>query len=275
MSNRILRIDVDDHSLIPAEAELRVTVVPDYIDSGTEVRGRLMGPRCRFASTVEVAYHLRRLTEQATTNALQCRVIIPEANLWNPVSPHLYAGPIELWQDGVRCDVVQVRHGLRHVSLGPRGLRLNGLPLTLHGREVQSLTESEALALRQCGHNLLLAPVSEERLGVWDLADQLGFFVLGNVNQNSDFALTAELVRHASCLGWQMTGREMPAGLARAPLLGAVAGTAPPTAANFLAVPAGETPPEESELPVLLLGRRTQEGREGPPVVLGTVDQSV
>ncbi len=103
MSNRILRIDLEDRSLVPAEAEVRVSVVPEHIDAGTEVRGRLMGPQCRFASTVEVAYHLRRLPAQSGTNALHFRVIIPEANQWNPVSPHLYAGPIELWQDGVRA----------------------------------------------------------------------------------------------------------------------------------------------------------------------------
>jgi hypothetical protein len=213
MSNRILHIDLEERSLVPAEAEVRVKVVPERIDAGTEVRGRLMGPRCRFASTVEVAYHLRPLPVTAETNTLVFRVIIPEASLWEPVSPHLYIGPIELWQDGVRCDVVTVRHGLRHVSLGPQGLRLNGRPLRLRGREVAALGEDEALALRQEGYNLLVAPVSEASRPIWDLADQLGFFVLGKVDEQSSATLTAELARHPSCLGWLRTGEEIPAEL--------------------------------------------------------------
>jgi hypothetical protein len=270
MSNRILHIELEDHSLVPAQAEVHVTVVPEHIDARTEVRGRLMGPRCRFATTIEVAYHVRPL---ASANALVGKVIIPEASLWEPESPHLYAGPIELWQDGVRCDIVQVRHGLRHVAVGPNGLRLNGRLLRLSGLKVSSLNEAEALALRQGGRNLLLAPVSEESGPIWDVADQMGFFVLGKIDERSNSALTATLARHPSCLGWLLLGEKVPAELASAPLLGVRAGTTPPAEANFVAVPAGEAPPAEKNLPVLLLGRRIEEPPEGAAVVLGTVEQ--
>ncbi len=140
---------------------------------------------------------------------------------------------------------------------------------------MQSLEESEALALRQDGFNLLLAPVGEESRRVWDIADQMGFFVLGKLSEDGSSTLTTELAGHASCLGWLVTGDTIPAGLARAPLLGVVVGAASPTGADFLAVPAGERSPEEGELPVLLLGGRTQEGRDRGQVVLGAVEQSV
>lgn len=202
MSNHILSITLRDHSLIPAEAEVRITVVPAFLDAATEVRGRLMGPRCRFASTVEVAYHLRPLVAQPDHSAITLRAIIPEASLWEPQSPHLYSGPIELWQGGQRCEVKQVRHGLRHVALGSRGLRLNGRPYQLRGKEVTTLDEGTALALRESGYNLVVTPVEEATTAIWEVADRIGFFVLGRITQESE--LTRQLAGHPSCLGWLM-----------------------------------------------------------------------
>src|SRR4051812_29148320 len=123
MNNRLLRVEVRSHSLIPAEAEVRITAAPERLTAATELRGRLMGPRCPFAATVEVAYHLRPMASDVP-GTLAARVVIPEASLWEPESPFLYAGPVELWQDGVRCDRAEVLHGLRSVQLGARGLRV-------------------------------------------------------------------------------------------------------------------------------------------------------
>ena len=126
--------------------------------------------------------------------------MIPEASFWEPQSPHLYAGPVELWQDGQRCEVVSVRHGLRHLALGPRGLRLNGHLLRLRGRRVTHLDDSSALALREAGYNLVVAPVTEELRAVWEVADRIGLFVLGRAEGES--SLTEQLSGHPSCLGW-------------------------------------------------------------------------
>ena len=134
MSNRILHVELRDRSVIPAEAEVHVAVVPERLDTRTEARGRLMGPQCRYASTVEVAYHLRPLLVPTGRPAIGLRAVIPEANLWSPETPYLYYGPVELYQDGARCDVVTVRHGLRACSVGPRGLRVNGRLTPLLGR---------------------------------------------------------------------------------------------------------------------------------------------
>jgi hypothetical protein len=277
MSNRILHVEVKDRSVVPAEAELRVTVVPERIDERTEVRGRLMGPRCRFASTVEVAYHMRRLPVTEAGSGFVFKVIIPEASSWEPESPHLYVGPIELWQDGVRADVVTLRYGLRRVSLGPRGLRVNGRPLTLRGRELTSLDEAEALSLREFGYNSLLVPVSEGSRHVWDVADQIGFFVLGKVGQGSDAALTGELARYSSCLGWLSVGDESTVGLVNAPLMGIASGTfrqdRASFAADFVAIPPGEALTDDRGLPVLLLGGGAEHEQEGGRVVLGVVER--
>jgi hypothetical protein len=217
MSNRIRHVEVRDRSLSPAQAEVHVLVTPEDRTPTTEVRGRLMGPNCPYGSTVEVAYPLRPLPGAAAGDALACRVIIPEPSLWEPESPFLYRGPVELWQDGARQDRVTVSHGLRQIQLGPRGLRVNGRPLTLRGREADRLTDDEALALHRAGYNLLVAPAAEAAAPLWDTADRIGFLVLGRVADADEGALRrlAELDRHPSCLGWLAPGDlrgKLPAG---------------------------------------------------------------
>jgi hypothetical protein len=211
MPNRIRHVEVRDQSLSPAQAEVHVLVTPEARTPATEARGRLMGPNCPYSSTVEVAYPLRPLPAEG--EALACHVVIPEPSLWEPESPFLYRGPVELWQDGARCDRVTLSHGLRSLSLGPRGLRVNGRPLALRGRASDRLSDDEALALRRAGCNLLVAPAAAAPL--WDTADRLGFLVLGRVSDAGEETLRrlAELERHPSCLGWLVPSGELRARL--------------------------------------------------------------
>jgi Glycosyl hydrolases family 2 len=190
MTNRIVKVLLEDRSLDPVSAEVWITVHPETLTPATELRGRLMGPSCPYASTVEIAYPLSPLkrSEQQLPGALRCRVVIPEPSLWDVQSPFLYSGPIELWQDGQRIDSVSVRHGLRKMRVGPQGLLLNGKPLTLRGRVVGGPTETEALALRGEGCNLLVP--RDEAEETWDVADRFGFLVLGDRPRPE----------HASCL---------------------------------------------------------------------------
>lgn len=209
MSNRIVRVEIRDRSVIPAEAEVLLTVAPERLDGGTDLRGRLMGPRCQFATTIEVAYHFRPLLVPTGRPLITLRAIIPEASLWEPETPHLYTGPLELWQDGQRCEVVQLRHGMRSLSIGPRGLRINGRLHRLRGKAVEALDEAAALRLREAGYNLLVAPATAA--GVWDLADRYGFLVLGRLQGD---APPQPLAGHPSFLGWlaaEESGPEVPA----------------------------------------------------------------
>jgi hypothetical protein len=209
MTNRITHIEIRNRSLTPAEAEVWITVHAEQITSTTEVRGRLMGPTCLYSTTVEVAYPLRPLPHPpADVPPLTLRVVIPEPSLWEPVSPFLYHGPIELWQAGQRCDSVTVRHGLCAALLTPYGLRWNGKPLVLRGRSVRGLSDDNAMSLRQAGVNLLLAPIHVTQ--TWDIADRLGFLVVGELSQLNDDALRRieQLASHPSCLGWRVEGVE-------------------------------------------------------------------
>jgi hypothetical protein len=158
---------------------------------------------------VEVAYPLRPLPRPVEgPSGLTSRVVIPEPSWWDPVSPFLYDGFIELWQDGERCDVVPVRHGLRSFNIAGQRLRLNGRPFTMCAAEETPRSEDQALRLRQAGINTLLIPMREETGSVWDLADQLGFLILGRLPLSG--ALTASAEGHPSCLGWLLHGDAVP-----------------------------------------------------------------
>lgn len=210
MDNRIRQILVRDRSLMPAQAEVWITVVPEYQTPTTEVRGRLMGPRCPYASTVEVAYPLRPLPSPRSSSDLTVRAIIPEASLWEPQCPFLYEGPVELWQHGRCCHRIVVRHGLRSVQMNKRALLVNGRPLTLHGRTVADYSKDEVLMLRRTGCNLLIAPVEARCLPLGELADRLGFLLLGRVREDSEITRRCieTLNQGASCLGWLLEDSE-------------------------------------------------------------------
>ncbi len=202
MSNRIHRLRVRDRSLDPAQAELWLIADADHVTATTELRGRLTGPRCLYAATVEVAYPLRPFGRRPNgLDGSAARVVIPEPSLWDPEGPYLYHATVELWEDGVRCDTAEIRRGLRRILLGPHGLRVNGRDLSLRGREVATCDEAEAAALRRAGCNLILTSAES---GVWDMADVCGFFVMGRLREPDEKTLDLAERRadHPSCFGW-------------------------------------------------------------------------
>jgi hypothetical protein len=79
MNNRILDVRIENRSLDPLSAELWITVRPERYTSTTEVRGKLLGPSCPYASTVELAYPLLplRRPDAESTDEIVCRVVIP------------------------------------------------------------------------------------------------------------------------------------------------------------------------------------------------------
>jgi hypothetical protein len=201
MSNRILDVVVLDHRLDPVATELRVHVKVENLTPSTEIRGRLSGPRCRFASTIEIAYPLR---EVARADHIELRVVIPEPSWWDPQSPFLYEGALELLQDGVSCERVSLRHGIRRLQLTAKGLHLNGKPIQLRGKVVApTLAEADAIHLRAPDVNTLLANIDDTGPAIWDIADRVGFFMLATANDGARFLEHRhDLVGHPSHFGW-------------------------------------------------------------------------
>lgn len=205
MSGPIQHLRVDDISLAPTQAELRVTVTLDREWRNEEVRGRLMGPRCRFSNTVEIAYPLRPLPSSTPDlRSRAFRVIIPEASWWDLQSPFLYEGPLELWHDEQCIARTWISHGLRSLTLGPKGLRLNGRPVDVMGKEIESATAEDFACWRSEGINLLVASVRVETEVLWLLGDQSGMLVVGRLPDSAPQTRerVAILSEHASCLGW-------------------------------------------------------------------------
>ena len=200
MSCRIQQIQITSGRLDPVEAEVLVHVDLEHATSSMPVRGRLIGPRCPYSSTVEVAYPFeQRFAEEGHR---RLRVVIPEPCLWDPETPFLYEGLVELWDAGQRRDQVQIRHGLRRFSLGRHGLRWNGRMLTLRGAVRSSRQPDDALRLHRAGSNLLLVPITAGDSTLWEIADRFGFLVLGQVADRTGLTEGLALRRHVSCLGW-------------------------------------------------------------------------
>jgi hypothetical protein len=205
-SYELLSVEVQNHRLSPAEAEVRVAVALRGVMHGAELRGRLVGPRCEYATTVEVAYPFRRVP-LPDPNLVCVRAIIPEPSLWEPECPFLYQGPVELWGNGGPARMWQISHGFRAITPGPRAVRLNGQPLALRGVVRQQLPEADGRALRAAGYNALLVSLTgaavegREAEVLCDAADRLGFLVIARLGPDS-LAGALELRDHASLLGW-------------------------------------------------------------------------
>jgi hypothetical protein len=205
MENRIGGIDIHCFRLDPVAAELELQVGVEQLTLATEVRGRLMGPRCRYASTVEVAYPLReiwRSTHKDGSHGVTLRAVVPEPSHWDPQSPFLYEVRIELWQEGQWCDRKQFCYGLRNLALGRRGILWNGRPLGIRGVSGKHRQEDELRRLRQNGFNTLLASVGSDTKTLWETADRLGFLMLGKVEAADTYEEALNLMGRACCLGW-------------------------------------------------------------------------
>lgn len=168
----------------PVETELRV-------EATVPIEGRVMGPQCRYSTTVEVAHYLRPLPDEP----LAWRVVVPEPSLWSPTSPFLYRAVAQA--NGVRQTL---RLGLRGVRLVDGVFRVNQRPFRVQAAERRTL--ADAAELRAAGVNTLVVPTGPETRGLWETADEWGFFLLGMVADAAGAALVPELERHASCLGW-------------------------------------------------------------------------
>jgi len=196
MNNSIRNVSMVS-SWDPAKADVLVAVATQYATPTTEVRGRLIGPHCRYSTTVEVAYPLRNVFGRPAMlgsfprGHILLRAVIPEPSVWEPECPFVYDVLIELWQDGERCDQSQVRHALRRMQLKRQGLLLNGRPFALRGLQRNACSDEDAHRFRQRGCNLLLADVTVGCAHLWDRAESFGFLMIGRLS-----SIDEETIQH-------------------------------------------------------------------------------
>jgi hypothetical protein len=201
--------------LTPAEAEIRFLVSVPNSATDLQVRGRLMGPRCPYAATVEVAYPLRELEraeDQAGGGAsILLRTVIPEPSMWDPESPFLYSGPLGIWQGDRQLEQQSIQIGFIGWGLGTRGLRVNGKYIELQATVVEGLDVATAKLLREQGVNCVVVDVGRAASGTWEIADRYGFFVLGRVSDPMAWEHAKQFEGRPSCLGWILRSAALPA----------------------------------------------------------------
>src|SRR5947208_1827807 len=179
MYPRIRNVTIRPMRLTPTEAELAVEMKYTFPQPTTELRGRLMGPTCLYSTTIEVAYPIRMLPrETGGPPVLRGRVVIPEPSWWDPQSPFLYVGVVELWEEGRKVEDVRVRCGLRHAEFGPTGLQWNGRPLELRAIRRGDCSADDLKRLREQGANLLIQQSGRPLADVLATADRLGMLVM-------------------------------------------------------------------------------------------------
>jgi hypothetical protein len=185
MKPAIRAIELWTHAVTPAEADVRLRVEIENWPETTEVLGRVVGPRCRYATTVEVAYPWRPLPDEEGSVRL-FRAIVPEPSLWEPECPFVYHGIVELRQAGQPIERRTLPLGLR--SLGRQGgtVWVNGRPFVFRATEGVPGSEADALRMRSVGTNVFVADIHEGETRPWDLADEVGTWVLGRITSDEE-----------------------------------------------------------------------------------------
>jgi hypothetical protein len=205
MSARIDEVTIKPVRLTPTEADLAVEVTFSPAGSPCELHGRLTGPTCAYSTTVEVAYPIRRSrVSEDDPRKLIGRVVIPEPSWWDPESPFLYGGVVELWEGNQKTDGVQVSFGLRSMKLTETGLIWNGHRLSLPGRRRETFRQEEVSELHENGYKLMVVPANDVNAPLWRTADRVGMLILGLLSSSTPINIAA-LSRSPSCLGWVLT----------------------------------------------------------------------
>jgi hypothetical protein len=204
--------EITDRALTPTLAEVWITAVSQDLLGDQEMRGRLIGPQCHYASTVEVAYQVQPQPRQPDKpTAITGRVVIPEPSLWEPETPFLYRGPVTVWKQQQKWFETTISHGLRRFTISAEGARLNGKLFQIRGASCNSLNTNTAVEFRQSGINTLLVPVQSDTVAIWEMADRLGFFILGQcIDEKPVWAQVQALPFHPSCLGWLVPSSAIP-----------------------------------------------------------------
>ncbi len=179
---------------VPQEGLQDVTVQTELVGRGGRVHVHLEregeGPAL-------ARFHLEGAGQPATLDtAFSGRTVgavieVPEAILWSPEHPHLYDLRVEMMQNGEVSDSYGLKIGIRTVAVEGDRLLLNGQPVYLKGfgrhedfpvvgrGYLPAVIIKDYALMHWMGANSFRTshyPYSEQML---DLADQLGFLVIG------------------------------------------------------------------------------------------------
>jgi hypothetical protein len=195
--NRLKGIQHYRLSVSPTEAEIWFKVGAQEITPGTEVRGRIVGPRSLFVEATEFTSPLRSVRHHEDTKALIARTAFPNPCFWDPQNPFLYRVVVELWQDGQCCDASGFDLGFRVIDMCSGKLFVNQKPYLLKGMPSLPESREEALVRRQSGYNLVMAGKGQYHW--WVKANPMGFLLLEKVAFATLTPFHIGLVGHQPC----------------------------------------------------------------------------
>jgi hypothetical protein len=179
-SNRLKWIEHHKLTVSLEEVDIWFRVAVEKTTPGTEVRGRIVGPRSLFSETVKVVSPLRSVKHKEEGQpALIARTAFPNPRFWDPHAPFLYRVVVELWQDGHRCDVSAFDLGFRSVEMGSSNIFVNKQPVSLQGVPYLPQSREDADDRRKAGYNLVVAEKGQWHW--WIKANPMGFLLLEKV----------------------------------------------------------------------------------------------
>lgn len=187
----------------PAEAEVLLRVTPERPASGQALAGRVVGPRCEYVSTIEVAYPLREVrSERGEDGSLVARAIIPEPNLWEPARPFGYQVFLNLVEQGGSIGQRSSWVGFRDVALGARlPLSLNGSQFTIRAVWRTGRRDASIERYRASRYNTIFPTTLDDAARIATSADRFGLFLLPILDQIPEIEAWQRLRAHASYLG--------------------------------------------------------------------------
>ena len=192
--SRIRSIALKPIRLTPTEAELAIEFHGVALHATSEMHGRLMGPTCLYSTTIEVAHPIKMTWRgEVGERSLQGRAVIPEPAWWDPESPFLYHGPIELWEHESRVESTTLRCGLRHAEWKGEQLVWNGKPIELRSQQLTEIDEATLKASRQQGFNAVTVPAAIVKAASL-IADRIGLLVLADPPLEIDSLLHPSVV---------------------------------------------------------------------------------
>ncbi len=197
-SNRLKGVELCKLTVSAVAADIWLNVVVEKVTPGTEVRGRIVGPRCLFAETTEVVSPLRSVRHNVEGQmALIARTAIPNPGFWETENPLLYRVVVELWQDERRCEVSGFDLGFRVIEMGSGRVLVNQKPLFLRGMQDLPDSREYAAARRRVGYNLVLA--GQGQWHWWIRASPMGFLLLEKVTLSTLTPQYIGLLRQQPC----------------------------------------------------------------------------
>lgn len=200
--NEQIHLRLENAVLTPTEAEIHLDIQLPTGEQAKSIQGRLLGPKCPFATTIEIAYPIKLMPRSGISGStINARFIIPEPSLWDSQSPFLYEGWIEVESKSGEKWKIGISHGLRALRLALPGLRWNDRKCIVHASSVQDPSEETLLNLRPTSINALVHDLEEGARELCHLADRFGFHTLFRIEQKPSQEIL-QLGEHVAFLGW-------------------------------------------------------------------------